>query len=111
MVTRRLDRDGITDTDSRALVRRTGGDDAESRRPIRVSSRSILAAVGIPLRLDAFSCDSDRHDRSGRGRLRALHGRARAVGIRIELSHRADSFWRLRALALDRPSRRPGQRT
>ena len=65
---------GLLNTDSRALVRRTGGDDAEGRRPIRVSSRSILAAVGISLRLDAFPCDSDRHDCSGRSWIRTLHG-------------------------------------
>jgi len=43
---------------------------------LRVSSRSILAAVGIPLWLDAFSCDSDRHNCSGRSWIRTLQRRA-----------------------------------
>ncbi len=54
------------------------------------------------------SRDSNRNDRSGRGRIRPLHGRARAVGFGIELSDRADSFRRLRVLAFDCAVGRPG---
>src|SRR5213079_867458 len=49
------------------VVRRIGGDDAKGRRSVRLSSRSFFAALGISLRLDAFSCYSDRDDRRGRG--------------------------------------------
>ena len=107
MVTRRLDRDGITDTDSRALVRRTGGDDAESRRPIRVSSRSILAAVGIPLRLDAFSCDSDRHNCGGRSWICTLQRRACVVGFGKQLHYLARQVWRICVVAFDGTARGP----
>ena len=54
--------------------RGTGGDDAEGWRPIRVSSRGILAAVGISLRLDTFPCDSDRHNCGGRGWIARFSG-------------------------------------
>ena len=85
-----------------ALVRRAGGDDAARRRPVRLPARSVLAAVGLPLRLDAVHGDPDRHDRRGRGRLRALHRVSAAVVRRGPLPHRADSpVVRLRHLALD----------
>ena len=53
------------------------------------------------------SRDSDGNDRGGRSRIRPLHGRARAVGFGIELSHSTNSFRRLRDLALDRAIGRP----
>src|SRR5262249_55150015 len=108
MVTRCLDRDGISEADSRALVRRTSGDDAKGRWPICLSSRSILAAVGIPLRLDAFPCDSDRYNCSGRCWIRTLQRRACAVGIGEQLHYRADSVWRVRSVTFDSTARRPG---
>ena len=86
----------------RALVRRTGRDDAARRRAVRLPSRGVLAAVGFSLRLDALHGDPDWHDRRRRGRLRALHGLPPAVVRRGQLPHRADSpLVRLRRLALD----------
>ena len=98
---------GAADLDGRALLRRAGGDDAEGRRPIRLSARSVLAALGISLRLDVVSRHSNRNHRGGRGRFRALHRRARAVGFGVELSDRADSFRQLRVFAFNRAIRRP----
>ena len=40
------------------------------------------SAVGISLRLDAISCDSDRHNCSGRSWIRALQRRAYCRGCR-----------------------------
>ena len=81
LVTCCLGRDGIADTDSGALVRRTRSDDAEGGRPIRLSSRSILAAVGISLRLDALSCNSNGHNCGGGSWIWALYGCAHPVGV------------------------------
>src|ERR1700693_3660781 len=46
------------------------------RRAVHLSARSILAALGISLWVDALSSDSDRHDCRCRGRLRALSRRS-----------------------------------
>ena len=59
-----------------AFLRRTGGDDAQGRRAIRLPARILLAAVGFSVRLDAFSGDPDGHDRRGGGGLRAISRRA-----------------------------------
>ena len=94
--------DRPADRRRRAVLRRAGGDDAARRRPVRLPARSVLAAVGISLRLDAVPGDSDRHDRRGLGRLRALLRRAGAVDCRRSLPDRADPpLDRLRAVAVD----------
>ena len=88
----------------RALVRRARGDDAARRRPVRLPARGVLAAVGVPLRLDAVPGHPDRHDRGGGGRLRPVPRRAAGRAIAedalprsppIHLSHR------LRRVAVD----------
>ena len=44
------------------VVRRAGGDDAACRRPVRLPARGVLAAVGLPLWMDALPRHPDRHD-------------------------------------------------
>src|SRR3954471_7370181 len=67
------------------LLRRAGGDDAAGRRAVRLPARGLLAALGVPLRLDAVPGDPDRHHRRrGRG-LRPLPRRAGAVRLAGEL--------------------------
>ena len=53
-------------------------DDAARRRSVCLFARSLQSAVGISLRLDAFSCYSDGHDRGRRGRVLAFSRCARA---------------------------------
>ena len=49
-------------------LRRTGGYDAACRRTVRLSARVARPALGLSLRLDSVSRDSDGHDRRrGRG--------------------------------------------
>ena len=50
-----LDCDRCADVNGRAFLRRARGDDAESRRAICLLARSVLAALGFSLRLDACS--------------------------------------------------------
>ena len=65
---RRLAGHRLPDHRRGAQLRRTGRHDAARRRPICLSARSAGAAVGISLRLDAFSGNPDRnHRRRGRG--------------------------------------------
>ena len=52
------------------------GDDAAGGRSVRLPARGVLAALGLPLRLDAVHGDPDRDDRRRRGRVRAVHRRA-----------------------------------
>ena len=86
----------------RAVVRRAGRDDAAGRRPVRLSARGVFAALGLSLRLDAVSRDSDRHDCRRRGRLRALLRRPGPVDRRGSLSDpAAPPVDRLRAVAVD----------
>ena len=93
---------GGADHCRRLVVRRARRDDAAGGRPVRLPPRSVFAALGLPLRLDAVSRDSDRHDCRRRGRLRALLRRARAVDRRGSLSDpAAPSLDRLRPVALD----------
>src|SRR5205823_1299827 len=107
LVARRLARYRSTHVDGGAFVWRVSGHDAEGRWAIRLLARSLLAALGFPLRLDSLSCYSDRDNR-GRGcRIRALHRCARALGFGEELSDRAYPFWRLCAFAFHRAVRRP----
>src|SRR5213593_3958578 len=47
-------------------------------RAVRLSPRGDLTAVRLPLRLDPVRRDSDRDDRGGRRRVRALHLGARS---------------------------------
>ncbi len=61
-----MGRGGIHDDCRRAQLRRTGGNDAASGRAVRLSARGTRAVVGLSLRLDAISGDSDRHDCCGR---------------------------------------------
>ena len=81
MVVRCLDHYWLADSDGGALLRRVGRDDAEGGRAICLFARSVLAAVGFPLRLDIVSRDSDRNDRGGRGRLCKVSRRHLAEGF------------------------------
>ena len=72
---------GAPDGRRRAVLRRAGGDDAARRRPVRLPARGVLAALGIPLRLDAVPGHPDRHDRRGGGRLRALFSACSCRGL------------------------------
>ncbi len=102
LAARRLAADRTAHRRRRALLRRAGGDDAARRRAVRLPARGVLAAVGLPLRLDAVSGHPDRHDRRRVGRLRALLRRAGAVDRRRQLPDRADPpLDRLRAVAVD----------
>jgi len=56
----------------RAIVWRTGRDVARSWRPCMSIARSLFAAPGFPLRLDAADGHSDGHHRRSRHRLRAF---------------------------------------
>ncbi len=59
---------GVHDDRRGAQLWRTGGDDASGWRTVCLSARSARTAVGVSLRLDIVSCDSDRDDcRGGRG--------------------------------------------
>ena len=65
---RGLDHHRLDDRCRGAFLRRTRGHDAEGRRAIRLPARSVLSALGIFVRLDAFPRHSDRnHRRRGRG--------------------------------------------
>ena len=98
----RMDPHRCADARRCAVLRRAGGDDAAGGRAVRLPARSVLAAVGIPLRLDALHGDSDRHDRGGRRRLRALHRLSDSVVCRGSLPRSTDSLVaRLRGLTLD----------
>ena len=76
-----------------ALLRRTGCDDAQGRRAIRLPARILLAAVGLSVRLDAFSGDPDGHDRRGGGGLRAISRRALSGGFAGGVDRRADAHF------------------
>src|SRR6266571_7934652 len=108
MVVGCLDHHWLADSDGGALLRRAGGHDAEGGWAICLFARSVLAALGFSLRLDALSRYSDRHNRGSGCRIRALHRCARALGFGEELPDRAHPFWRLRILAFYRAIRRPG---
>src|SRR5579862_7903613 len=74
-----------------ALLRRTLGDDAASGRHVCLPARSVLAVVGISLRLDVILRDRDGDDRGGGGSLRPLFWSALAADLRRQVSHRAGS--------------------
>ncbi len=80
-----LDRHRWPDARRCALVRRTRGDDAARGRSVRVPARSLRAALGVPVRLDAVHGDPDRHHCGGGGRLRPLHGISAPVVLRNAL--------------------------
>ena len=65
---------------------RTRRRDAASRRPVRLSARGIRTAQWVPVWLDAVSGDPDRYACRGRGRLREVHRRVRAVGFGAQRS-------------------------
>ena len=92
----------------RALLRRAGRDDAARGRTVRLPARGVLAAVGIPLRLDAVPGHPDRHDRRGLRRLRPLLRRARPVDRRRSATSIAPVHLStgLRAVAVDDAARR-----
>ena len=69
----------------------------QGRRPVRLPARGPLAAVGLPLRLDAVPGDPDRHDRRGGRGVRA--GSSACCGRRSR-----------RRLALAGPHPRAGRR-
>ena len=97
-----LDRHRWPDARRCALVRRTRGDDAARGRSVRLPARSLRAALGVPVRLDAVHGDPDRHHCGGGGRLRPLHGISAPVVLRNALPHLADpSLARLCRVALD----------
>ena len=60
------------------------------RRPIHLSSRGLFAALGIPLRLDAFPGHPDRHHRRRCRWFRALHGCACTFHLAIRVDHSAN---------------------
>ena len=53
-------------------LRRVSRDDAQGGRPVRLSARSLFALVGVSLRLDAISRNSNRHRGCRRRRVCAL---------------------------------------
>ncbi len=90
-----------------AVLRRTGGDDAARRWPVRLPARGVLAAVGLPLRVDALPRHPDRHHCRGRRRVCALPRRAVADDCRGPLPDRAHPPEHgLRAVAVDGAARR-----
>ena len=96
----------LDDNHGRALLLRTGGDDAARRRSLRFSSRSLRPFARFSFRLDAFSRHSNRHDRRGRDCLCEICGSLRAGDRHRSLSHRSDpSLWRLRHQSFDRTTR------
>ena len=102
MVAGRLDGNGRADDHRRAELWRAGCDDAARRRSICLFARSLQSVVGISLRLDAFSCHSNRHDRGRRGRVLALSWCARAGNFANAMDHSADySFAKLRDQSFD----------
>ena len=70
------------------------------RRPVRLSARSLVAVVGLLVRLDAVSGDPDRHRRGRRRGVRALPGRALAAHFGEQLSDRADPISNTYAISL-----------
>ena len=64
---------------------RAGGHDAARRRPVCLSARSAGAAVGISLRLDAFSGDPDRNHRRRRRGLRQVSRHLLSFDFFLEL--------------------------
>ena len=97
-----LDHHWAVDADGCAQLRRTCRDDAQGRWPIRLPARSILTDVGIPLRMDFVSGDSDRHCRSGRGWFRKIPWSAVAKSLRRQLHRRPHPrYLRLRYLSVD----------
>ena len=100
-----LDHHGLAHHRRGAFLRRAGGDDAESRRDVRLPKGSVRLAVGLSLRLDAFYGDRHRDDRGGRRRVQPVYGHSHSADFRIELHNRAGAhrIVELRGLALDRP--------
>ena len=86
---RRLADHRRSDRQRRPILRRTSSHDAAGRRAVSLSARGILAAVGLPLRLDAVSRHSDGLHRGGGRRLRALRRRPVAGPLRGSLSPRS----------------------
>src|SRR5678816_899800 len=95
--------DGISDDRGRTQLRGTCSDDAASRRSVRLPARVARTDVGVPLRLDPVSGDSDRDDcGSGCGGWK-VSGHIRAVDLVFELdpaslesstdSNRAHGAW------------------
>ena len=68
----RLDRHRLPHHCRRAHLRRTRRHDAARRRPVRLSARIARPALGISLRLDPLSRDSNRHHRRRRRSLRQV---------------------------------------
>ena len=86
-----------------ALLRRTGGHDAPGRRPIHLSARSLLAALGVFIRLDPVHGHSDWNHRRRWHRLRPLPRRLVAGCFRDQLHHSAHQHYiRLCGLAQHR---------
>ena len=64
--------------DGGSFLRRARGDDAARRRTVRLPPRGVLAALGIPLRMDALPRHPDRHDCGGERGVRAVPRRSLA---------------------------------
>src|SRR5260370_6004142 len=72
-----------------AFLRRTGCAFSSRWRTVRVFARSLLSAMGISVRLDAFPGNSDGHHRSGCCGLRALPRRSVSLDLAHGLDHSA----------------------
>ena len=106
LVTPGLGRRRPDDDHGRALLLRTGDDDAARRRSLCFSARSLRPFVRFSFRLDALSRHSNRDNRRGGDCLCEICRSLRACDRHGSLSRSANSsLWRLRHQSFDRATR------